>query len=181
MKLLLGMAIFLMGVCPVLADNNVIFYRIGEGNTGVWALLKQQFEAKGYGVNIYQGEMAIEKHVEKVNRINRGQGNVFLAVELVAGDKSRVMVAEPDVRKGEGRFLTIDELPGQFAADSKRLAEAVARPFNVKAKHLPLFPLLGVNMPGIMVRIEFKEDEMRDVVNKFCSGVEKYFSERTKK
>ena len=92
---------------------------------------------------------SIEKHVDKINRINRGSaGSVFLAMELLPDEKSHVMVAESEAKKGEGRFLAIDEIPARFARESDRLAAAVAAPFDVKVKHLPLFPLLGVNMPG---------------------------------
>lgn len=162
-------------------ENGVVFYRIGEEGQSAWAVVKQHFESRGYTVSLYQGEAVIEKHVEKANRINRGPGNVFLAVELIPGEKSHVMVARPEVKKGEGRFLTIDEIPGQFARESEKLATAVAAVFQVKPKHLPLFPLLGISMPGILIRAEFKEEDTRDVVNKICNGVEKYFSERTGK
>ena len=62
-------------------------------------------------------------------------------------------------RAGEGRFLAIDEIPARFARESDRLAASVAAPFGVKVKHLPLFPLLGVNMPGIVVKLEFDQGE----------------------
>jgi hypothetical protein len=119
--------------------------------------------------------MAIEKHVEKVNRINRSPGSIFLALEFIPGEKGRIMVAEPEVKKGEGRFLTIDEMPGQFAAESKLLARSLSSSFEVKTKSLPLFPLLGVNMPGALVRMEFREEETHDVVKKLRNGIEKYF------
>jgi hypothetical protein len=35
-------------------------------------------------------------------------------------------------------------------------------------------------MPGIAVRIEFREDQAEDVIAKLCAGIEGYFSERTK-
>ena len=121
--------------------------------------LRQYFESKGYGVTIVQGETVIEKHVEKVNRINRGPGSVFLAMEFIPAESSRVMVAESDAKIGEGRILAIDEIPARFARESDRLAADVAAPFNVKVKHLPLFPLLGVSMPGIVVKLEFSEGQ----------------------
>jgi hypothetical protein len=91
------------------------------------------------------------------------------------------MVAESDALGGEGRFLAIDEIPARFAPESDKLAAHVAASFNVKVKHLPLFPLLGVSMPGIVVKLEFSEGETTDVIAKLSRGVETYFSERTKK
>ncbi len=161
--------------------RNIVFYRIGDGGQEAWTLLKVYFEGKGYGVTIVQGETVIEKHVEKVNRINRGPGSVFLAMELIPGEVSRVMVAESDAGIGEGRFLAIDEIPARFARESDRLAAYVAAPLNVKVKHLPLFPLLGVTMPGIVVKLEFSEGQaFLRMIAKLSGGIEKYFAERTK-
>jgi len=117
--------------------------------------------------------------VEKVNALNRGPGTIFLAVELVPAQRTHVMVAMTIAKKGEGRFLTIDEIPDRFAAESEKLAGSVASPFKVKVKRLPLFPLLGVSMPGVFVRMQFKADEFEDAVAKLGSGIESYFTERT--
>ncbi|MGD0229931.1 MAG: hypothetical protein ABSC19_06160 [Syntrophorhabdales bacterium] len=163
------------------AEDSIVFYRIGESGQEAWAVLKQRLEEGGLAFVIVQGETVIEKHVEKVNRINRGPWKVFCGLELIPGQKSRVMVAESDAGKSEGRFVPIDRIPARFAGESDRLAADVAAQFNVKVKHLPLFPLLGVTMPGIVVKLEFKEGETEDVMAKLLSGVEKYFSEGIKR
>ena len=163
------------------AARNIVFYRIGDTGQVVWTVLKVYFEDKGYGVTIVQGETVIEKHAEKVSRINRGPGDIFLALELIPDTLSRVMVAESNARGGEGRILAIDEIPARFARESDRLAADVAGQFNVRVKRLPLFPLLGVNMPGIVVKLEFSEGQTADVMAKLSRGVETYFSERIKK
>jgi hypothetical protein len=162
------------------AGNRIVFYRIGQSGQVAWTQLTQYFEGKGFSVTVVQGETVIERHVEKVSRINRGPGGVFLAMELIPGGRSRVMVAESDAKKGKGRFLAIDEIPARFAPESDKLAGHAAAAFNVKVKHLPLFPLLGVTMPGILVKLEFGEGETTDVIAKLCGGVEAYFSERIK-
>ncbi len=158
--------------------SNVGFSRIGENVPEPWAFLKQCIEAKGYSMSTYQGETTLEKHVEKVNAINRTPAKIFLAVQLSKGERTSAMVAMTDAKKKEGRFLTIDEIPGLFAEESQRLAADIAAPFKVKVEHLPLFPLLGVTMPGAFVRIEYKEGEMEDAVQRLCEGVERYFTER---
>lgn len=158
--------------------NSVIFYKVGGDAPQQWAFVKEYFEGRGYPVSIYQGETVVEKHIEKVNVINRAQGKIFLAVQMKKGDTTRVMVAMTDAKKEEGRFLTIDEIPGFFAEESRRLATDIAAPFKVKVKHLPLFPLLGVTMPGAFVRVEYKEGEFEDAVHKLCEGVGRYFTER---
>jgi hypothetical protein len=158
--------------------NGVAFYRIGEDSPQQWAFVKEYFEGKGYPVIIYQGETQVEKHIEKVDMINRSPARIFLAVQMVKGDATRVMVAMTDAKKEEGRFLTIDEVPGLFAEESQRLATDIAAPFKVRVKHFPLFPFLGVTMPGAFVRVDYREGDMEDVVHKLCEGVGRYFTER---
>jgi hypothetical protein len=163
------------------AGNSIILCRIGDATPQAWTTLRQYFEDKGYQVTFYQGEATVERHVEKVSGLNRGPGAIFLAVELVPASRPRVMVAVTDARKGEGRFLTIDQVPDRFARESEKLAAFVAAPFKVKVKRLPLFPLLGINMPGVFVRMQFKEGEVEDGAKKLYAGVDRYFAERTTK
>ncbi len=141
------------------ARQEVVLYRIGEGGQEVWALIGPSLEAKGYAVDIEQGETDIDRHVEKVSKINRGGGAVFVAVEIVPAEKSRVTVAETVERKGEGRFLSITEISSRFSKESDRLAAGLAEPFGVKVMHLPLFPVLGVAMPAVAVKLELKLDD----------------------
>jgi hypothetical protein len=160
------------------AGKSVVLCKIGDSAPEAWSYLRQYIEGKGFQVTLCEDEATIEGHVEMVNSINRGPGRIFLAVELVPAARTYVMVAMTDAKKGEGRFLTIDQIPEQFAGESERLAGSIADPFKVKVKHLPLFPLLGVNMPGVFVRMQFKEGEFEDGVNKLYSGIERYYRER---
>ena len=178
---LLFFALFAAAVQAQAADRSIVFSRIGDGGQEAWTLLKERFEAKGYRVTIYQAEGVVEKHVEKVSRINRGPGSIFLALLLTTGEKRGVVVAVPEAEKGEGPFLTIAEVPARFSRESGLLGGDVAAAFNVKVKHLPLFPLLGVTMPGAFVQLQFQPEETGDVVSALLSGVERYFSERTEK
>jgi hypothetical protein len=173
--------LFAIAVQAHAADRTIVFSRIGDDGQEAWTLLKQQFEAKGYNVIIYQAEGVVEKHVEKVSRINRGPGRIFLAVLLTTAEKRGVVVAVPEPEKGEGAFLTIAEVPARFSGESEKLGGDVAAAFNVKVKHLPLFPLLGVTKPAAFVQLQFRAEETDDVVSALLGGVERYFSERTGK
>jgi len=163
------------------ARQEVVLYRIGEEGREAWALLGQSLERKGYGVDIEQGETDIDSHVEKVSRINRGGGTVFVAVEIVPAEKSLIMVAEAPERKAEGRFLSITEISSRFSGESDKLAACLAYSFDVKVVHLPLFPVLGVAMPAVAVKLELKPDDAPEAVSRLTQGIEKYFSERTGK
>ena len=160
------------------ASDAIVLGQIGENAPQAWSFLRQYFEEKGYQVVLYQRGATIEQHVEEVNGLNRGPAKVFLSLELVPAPRTHILVAMTDAKKGEGRFLTIDQIPAQFAEESERLAGFLAGQFSVKMKHLPLFPLLGLNMPGVFVQVRFKEGELEDTVAKLESGVHRYFRER---
>jgi hypothetical protein len=175
------LAIFVVGgvVCttgPAVAGAPAVaLYVVGDVGQYAGPTVKQHLEAKGYAVTLVQGEPAIEKHIEKIGVINRSSARVFLAFEFVPSEKVRlVTVVETRAKKGEGSFLTVDEVPGRFNEDSHKLAYAVAEAFNVRAKQMPLFPLLGVNMPGIFIRWESKEVELPGLTDKLAAGLEKY-------
>ena len=157
------------------ASRSVALYRVGERGQDACAFLKQYLEARGYQVALYQGESTIEKHVEKANLINRGAAKMCIAVARVLDEKKRVLVARTEARKGEGRFLTVDEVPEHYAGESQVLADAVAGQFGVRAKRMPLFPLLGIRMPGIYIEVRGPEGDLQDIAEKLYLGMEKYF------
>jgi hypothetical protein len=157
------------------AGPAIVIYRVGNAGGNEAMSIKLALESKGFPVTLVQGESIIEKHVDKVGVINQSSAKLFLAFEYVPSEKSRaVVVAKTAAKKGEGSFLTIDEVPASFAEESNGLAYAVAESFGVKVKQMPLFPLLGVNMPGVFLRWETKEDAVPDLTNRLCAGLEKY-------
>jgi hypothetical protein len=158
------------GAGPVIA-----LYRVGAGGQQGLTFVKQYLEAKGYQVSLYQGETTIEKHVEKASLINRSAAGLFLAIEMTIGEKFHVMVARTEAKKGEGRFLTIAEVPERFAGESRALSDAIGASFGVKVKQMPLFPLLGISMPGVFIRMDGAETEMPDFAKGLHRGLEKYF------
>jgi hypothetical protein len=175
---LVGLLLMFLSFAPGYgAGPGVVLYRVGDSGQEAVAFIKQHLETKGYQVTLYQGESVIEKHVEKANLINRSAARVFIAIEVTGGERRRVMVARTEAKKGDGRFLTIDEVPERFAGESRILADAVAASFGVRTKQMPLFPLLGISMPGIFIEAQLTEADFRDVANKLYIGMEKYFSE----
>jgi hypothetical protein len=175
---LFGLLMLFLSLAPGYgAGPGVVLYRVGDSGQEAVASIKQHLETKGYQVAVYQGESVIEKHVEKANLINRSAARVFVAIEVTGGERRRVMVARTEAKKGDGRFLTIDEVPERFAAESQILADAIAGSFGVRTKQVPLFPLLGISMPGIFIEAQLSEADSRDVANKLYIGMEKYFSE----
>jgi hypothetical protein len=155
------------------AGPTIALYKVGDHGQDVVASISRALEAKGYPVILVQGEMTVEKHIEKANILNRSLAKLLIAFQFIPSDKSRrVTVVKTLSKKGEGNFLTIDEVPGKFADESNRFAYAVADSFTVKVKQMPLFPLLGVNMPGFFLRLEGKETDLGDFTSRLCSGLE---------
>ncbi len=185
--LFLGVVLVLVLATCCFGGENLAVYQVGVKEQQPWVLFKDFFKEKGYDVFFYQGEMTLEKHLERAGKINRGPAKFLLVMELVYGEEGSVLVAMTDQKKAESpqglagdfqpggnRFLTVDELPARHAAESRRLAEAAAASFSVKVKQLSLFPLVGIDMPGIFLRIECKQDKAREVFGLLHGCIQNY-------
>jgi len=155
--------------------EHIVLYRLGSKETVAWDQLKRYLDAKGYRISIYDGTDNIEKHVETVNKINKLKAAVFLAMDFGVGEKNQIMVAITTAKKGKGTILAIDEVPALYANESRELASSLASTFNKGVKEFPLFPLLGVDMPGIFLKITFTPDQTLEVFNKLHEGIRGYF------
>jgi len=187
-KILLSLTLVLVLATYCFGADSLVVYQVGAKEQQPWTVFKDFFKEKGYDVLFHQGETTLEKHLERIGKINRGPAKFLLAMELVFGEDGSVLVAMtdqkgPEASQGAGgnslsesgnRFLTIDELPARYASESGRLAEAVAASFNVKAKHLSLFPLVGVDMPGIFLRIGCKQDKAREMLGLLHRSIQTY-------
>ena len=188
---------------PCFAADSFALYQIGAKEVQSWSLARDFFKEKGYDVPYQLGEATIEKHLEKMGKINRSPAKFLLALEFVSGDATSVLVAMTDQKAAEdgapaepgkpsasravnslttiigdapagNRFLAVDELPGKYATDSGRLAEGVAASFKVRVKHLPLFPLLGADMPGIYLRIECRQEKVGEMLGLLHGSIRNY-------
>ena len=187
-KILLSLTFVLVLATYCFGADSLVVYQVGAKEQQPWTVFKDFFKEKGYDVLFHQGETTLEKHLERIGKINRVPAKFLLAMELVFGEDGSVLVAMTDQKGSEvsqagggnplsesgNRFLTIDELPARYASESGRLAEAVAASFNVKVKHLSLFPLAGVDMPGIFLRIGCKQDKAREMLGLLHGSIQTY-------
>jgi hypothetical protein len=201
--ILSGLAIVAVTALPSVGADSFAAYQVNAKDQQYWSLVRDFFKEKGYDVLFQQGETVLEKHLEKMSKINRSPAKFLLAMEFVPGDDAGVLIAmtdqkgtevktslEPsgplvsrtgkdattfgqDTRAGNN-FLAIDELPRKYAADSARLADAIAGSFHVEVKHVSLFPLLGADMPGIFLRIECKRDKVGEMLGLLHGGIRNY-------
>ena len=174
MKYLFIVLICLFSFSYSYADEQFVIYRMGERDQTAWNMFRKYFSAKGYNMSYYDGADNLEKHIENVNKINRSNGTVFLAIDLVMGGGSSIFVAATNAKRGKGVIPNIDEVPAIHINNSMELATMIAAPFNKKIKRIPLFMLLGVDMPGIFLRLESPKDKMGEMFDRLHEGLQKY-------
>ena len=155
--------------------EHIVLYRLGVKDPIAWDQLKRYLGAKGYRVSIYDGADNIEKHVEIVNRINKLKAAAFFAMDFSVGETNQAMVAITIAKRGKGNILAIEEIPAVYANESRELASSLASVFDKGIKEFPLFPLLGVDMPGVFLKISYTHEKTLDVFNKLHEGMQRYF------
>lgn len=186
MRHLLSILVAVMIASSCYAEDSLVFYNTGKRDPAAWSVLREYFSSKNYALSFYQGDGVIEHHLEKVNRINAIKPGAFVSIEFLFGEEKQVMVIMTDSGKigqlngrtePEGRRLlwAVEELPVKHEVQSKRLAEFVAAQFQVPVKRMPLFPLVGVDMPGIFISIQCPKEEARSVLTMLHAGLQKYY------
>ena len=158
----------------------IVLYRLGTKDPVTWEQLRKYLGTRGYATSMYDGTDNIEKHVENMNKINKLKASVFLAMDLGVGEQNHITVAITTAKKGKGNILAIDEIPALYANESRELATSLASVFNKGVKELPLFPLLGVDIPGVYMKIDYTPDKTNDVFEKLHQGMQRYFKRGTK-
>ena len=156
-------------------EEHIVLYRFGTRDPGVWDQLRKHLGGKGYKVSMYEGADNLEKHIENVNRINRLRASLLLAMDFSVGAKNQYLVAVTTAKRGTGNILAIDEVPSLYGNLSRELAGLLAGAYGGTVKEFPLFPLLGVDMPGVYLNIECTPDQTGQVLDKLSSSLQKYF------
>ncbi len=166
----------LLSSVPVRAGDAVVFYRVGERDVVAWNLLRKYMEGKGYEVTMYEGAQTIEKQMEAVNRINRVRAGLCVALDAAISGEESCFVGVTRSRRPKGSVLSAEEVGFLHADQSRKCARAVAGMFNRKVVEFPIFPLLGVDMPAIYLRLRFPQEKATEVLDKVHGGLQKYFS-----
>ncbi len=179
-KLLVIVFLVLMPFFSSSAAEHIVLYRMGDRASGEWNSLKKTLNKKGYKVTMYDVPVTLERHIEIANRMNREKAHLVIAMDLRTSAAPRVLVATPTIRQGRGRFHAMEEVPAIYRDRSLDAATQVALLFGTKAKTLPLFPLLGVNMPGFFISMEVSGDGGEQMFNTLEEGLGKYFGRSDK-
>ncbi|MDD3845513.1 MAG: hypothetical protein PHC90_04045 [Syntrophorhabdaceae bacterium] len=168
-------AFFLLTCAPSLCGaEHIVLSRAGVHDDAMWNVFKKYLADKGLTMTVYNSPGSMEKQVETANKVNRERALFMLAVELVPSDHTDAFVAVSNAKKGEGLILNADEVPGSHAARSGSLASSIAAPFGKKVKPIPLFMFLGIDMPGVFVRLEVQKNKPGDAFDKLYEGMLNY-------
>jgi hypothetical protein len=179
MKYLLGFFLLLAYTPLAFAAEHIILYQVGRTQPAHMALFKKTLTAKGYRVKVFEGSANLEKHLETASRMNREKADAVIALDLKPGDTSRAVIAASIANKGTGRFFAVEEVQSAHEERSLELAVALASQFKAGIKRFPLFPLLGVDTPGVFVRLQFSQESMGEMFEDFYEGLQKYFGRST--
>ena len=98
--ILLGLISVFLAVQPCFAADSFVVYQVGVKDQQAWSLARDFFREKGYDVLFQQGETTLEKHLERMSKINRSPAKFLLAMEFVSGDDAAsVLVAMTDRKR----------------------------------------------------------------------------------
>lgn len=173
-------AIIVSCAAPVSAADRIILVRAGATDTALWNGFNKYLAGKGYAVSAYEAANTMEKQVETANRINREKAGFMLVLEMLPSEKTDAFVAISDSKKGKGMILNIEEVPALHIDSSRELATSIADQFQEKSKALPLFMLLGIDMPGVFMRLDIPKDKTTEVFDKINTGMAKYLKRGTR-
>ncbi len=180
MKTLIVFICILFPLFSSFAGENIVLYRSGEKDQTSWNLMKNYFDRKGYDTGIYEKPESFEEHLKNVNSINRTKASFMLVIDFRMGAENNLFIAVTDSKKVKGNFLAIEEIPGKHAVRSMEYAKCVASSYGKKVKELPLFPLLGVDVPGVFLRMECTKDGAMGTLNILTECLQKYFTRGAK-
>jgi len=170
---LLSLILFFLHT-SVFAAENIVFYLIGEQKASEINTIKRYFEKKKFKVNIFSLVGQVDRHLDNINKINSLKASMLIAfnIEITDSEGCFIAIYNPPIKPG--RFKAIEEAPGFYGAESKNLAGAIASSFNVRVKEIPLFPLIGLDMPSVFVNIQTHKDGINLAFDKLYSGIENY-------
>jgi len=175
-----ALLLLLLAPLPLYGTDNIIVMRSGEKDTQSWNSLSKYLSDRRYVVNMYDATDTIERQIDMANRVNRQKSLFVIVLQLVPSDRTDAFIAVSDLRKGKGRFLDIEEVSGLHGPSSRELGTAIASRFQKDVMEVSLFPLLGINMPGVFVRLDLSSDRPVETFEKLHEGIQDYLKRGTK-
>lgn len=159
---------------PAFSADRIILCRAGQTDDALWNDAKKYFAGKGFSLGTYDSPRSIEKQIDIANKINKENARFMLVLEIVPSDRADAFIAVSDAKKAAGLILSADEVPGAHRARSEELGSSIAARFQKKAKPMPLFVFLGIDMPAVFVRLDVSREGPAEAFAKLYDGMLDY-------
>lgn len=154
--------------------QHIFLYMVGTPNNDIRQTFLKVLKKHGMDFTLHTGTKNLEEHLRLVSEINTRKKGLFIAVDLNKREKPGPFVAVFKPKKPDGKLLRIDEIPYVHIDLSTKIAEHIASSFGIRVVKLPLFPLLGVDMPALYLRLRENKEEMELVTKLVKEAIRKY-------
>ncbi|MHB8110598.1 MAG: hypothetical protein ACYDHW_11265 [Syntrophorhabdaceae bacterium] len=166
--------LLVLSVPGAMAGDRIALCRAGATDDVLFSGIRKYLTNKGYTPIVCDIPKTIEKQIESAGKMNKEKIVYVLAVELIPSDQPDAFVAISDAKKMKGLVFNADEVPGNHVERSEELASSIAARFGKKVKHLPLFMLLGIDAPGVFVRLHVPKEKPQEIFDKLYDGLSTY-------
>ncbi len=173
MKLRIFGTLFFLLALGEANGNHLYLYFVSPPDGELRQVFLNALKRDGIEFSLCMGSKNLEEHLIKVGEINSKSKGVFLALEMKRAKKRGMFVATFKPKKAEGKILRIDEIPYVHLHSSMKLAHYVASSYGKKVVRLPLFPLLGVDMPALYLRLQGGKEDMEFAATVIAEGIKK--------
>lgn len=171
---LAALILFFLLINSQVESKNLYIYIVGKPDAELKTAFLYALKREKIDFSVYTGSKNLEDHLSSINEINSKKKGVFLALDLKRSNTQKIFVATFKTKKTQGKLLRIDEIPSLHFEDSIQIAQYIALTFNNKVYRLPLFPLLGVNMPGLYLKVDGGKEEVDFVATTLARGIKKF-------
>lgn len=142
------------------ASECVVIYNLGKDEEGL-VRLRKGLEGEGVPTKIFEAEREMAAHLRCAERINEEGCQFFIALYARKAERECLLVGIHKASLSRGLLRAADEIQQLYVKESERVALSIP---SAQVVRLPLFPLLGIKMPGLLLYIRYSRMETLDRV-----------------
>ncbi|MCX7856725.1 MAG: hypothetical protein N2513_01895 [Deltaproteobacteria bacterium] len=167
--------VFLLITIPNnLEAQQIFFYLLDKPDNELWQIFLKTIKKQGLVSSVYMGNRNLEEHLRLITQINSKKKGLFIAMDVKKREKFGLFVGVFKPKKPEGKIARIDEIPYVHFELSNKIAESIAASYNKRVVKLPLFPMLGVDMPAIYIKISGEKRDIEKLAGDINEVIRKY-------
>ena len=173
--------LFLVGslvlFCTSVFGETIFLYLVSIPDDQIWQVFLKSLRKEGLDPVPQKGTRELEDHLRIVSNINSGKKGLFVAIDIKREKNTKILVGVFAPKKPEGKIKSIEEIPYAYYDTSYKIAESIAMAYGKKVLKAPFFPLLGVDMPALYIKLRFKEGDIGPFVSVMKDGIKRYLME----